>query len=476
MRLRLLLVTSTLCFWSQPQPAVAETIDCASGDVQCLIAAIHQANANPNKTTIRLAGGTYLLTTADNVAGSDGPNGLPSIVSPVRIEAGASGAIIERMVPTGEPGPALRIFYVGTAGQLTVDGVTIKGGRPGFPFDGGAILNIGGALTLVKAIFDGNRGESGSRGGAVANRQGTVKISDSTFVRNSAGGGGGISNDGGVVTISKTKFERNGSVFGGGLSTVEGGVVSISESRFIENAGEFGGGAVVANPGTETSIVRTTFTSNFSTRNETEGGSAIFVNANATVILRDSALIGTDLFPSNTVIALFNRGTVHVTNTTFAGDSPSPTAPCLGLAVVNAGTMTLLNSTLAPNTSDSTFCIEGVSVLEGRTGSATVLQNTILLHNSEDAQIQDCSGVITSLGNNLIGDPSGCTITLQLTDLVGDANLGTLTDDGSPGNPHLPLLQNSQAIDAANNAACPNKDQIGQTRKPRCDIGAVEFK
>ena len=51
-----------ICSLSQISTAVAETIDCGSGDVQCLIAAINQANANPNKTTIRLAGGTYLLT------------------------------------------------------------------------------------------------------------------------------------------------------------------------------------------------------------------------------------------------------------------------------------------------------------------------------------------------------------------------------------------------------------------------------
>ena len=80
-----------------------------------------------------------------------------------------------------------------------------------------------------------------------------------------------------------------------------------------------------------------------------------------------------------------------------------------------------------------------------------------------------------SLGTNLIGDPTGCTIVLQDSDLTGDPGLGEYTDDGTPGNGHVPLLPDSQAIDAGNDAACPPADQLGQPRVGRCDIGAIEF-
>ncbi len=80
-----------------------------------------------------------------------------------------------------------------------------------------------------------------------------------------------------------------------------------------------------------------------------------------------------------------------------------------------------------------------------------------------------------SLGNNVIGDPSPCNMSIQLTDRLGDAGLGNLVDDGTPGNAHFPLLPDSQAIDGANAAACPKKDQIGRPRTAHCDIGAVEF-
>jgi hypothetical protein len=39
--------------------------------------------------------------------------------------------------------------------------------------------------------------------------------------------------------------------------------------------------------------------------------------------------------------------------------------------------------------------------------------------------------------------------------LTGDAGLGPFTDDGTPGNGHFPLLKDSQAVDAGNDAFCP---------------------
>jgi hypothetical protein len=83
---------------------------------------------------------------------------------------------------------------------------------------------------------------------------------------------------------------------------------------------------------------------------------------------------------------------------------------------------------------------------------------------------------VNSLGTNLIGDPTGCAITLLPTDLTGDPGLGDFTDDGTPGNGHFPLLPGSPAIDAGNDAFCPPTDQLGQRRVGPCDIGAIEFK
>jgi hypothetical protein len=107
-----------------------------------------------------------------------------------------------------------------------------------------------------------------------------------------------------------------------------------------------------------------------------------------------------------------------------------------------------------------------------------LLTNTILARNTRPfgGKSSDCSGPVTSLGHNLIGDPTGCTITLEPTDLTGDPGLGTFTDNGTPGNGHLPLQRGNPALDAGNQACCPPTDQPGRRRIGPCDIGAMRFR
>ena len=121
----------------------------------------------------------------------------------------------------------------------------------------------------------------------------------------------------------------------------------------------------------------------------------------------------------------------------------------------NSGTATVLNSTIAGNAR---------GVTNGGTGTV-VLLNTLLAGNSFAGNNDDCGGPLASLGHNLIGDPTGCTITLQPSDLTGDPGLDTFTDDGTPGNGHFPLLATSRAIDAGNNATCFRTDQIGKSAR-----------
>jgi hypothetical protein len=118
-------------------------------------------------------------------------------------------------------------------------------------------------------------------------------------------------------------------------------------------------------------------------------------------------------------------------------------------------------------------------------GGTAVLLNTILARNTSfipnpEVGGPDCHGVVTSQGHNLIGDPTGCTITLQPSDLTGDPGLGSLVDDGIPGHAHLPLLAASRAINAGDHEVCAEDprlatDQLGNPRVGNCDIGAIEF-
>ena len=133
----------------------------------------------------------------------------------------------------------------------------------------------------------------------------------------------------------------------------------------------------------------------------------------------------------------------------------------------------------------------GSALLASASGATTILQNTLIARNVGQSPVDppgtrgpDCLGVVTSFGTNLIGDTTGCTIIRPpgVRDLTGDPGLGAFTENGRPGNGHVPLLPTSQAIDAGNDAFCPLRDQLGHRRvnipgvgASRCDIGAIEF-
>src|SRR4029450_6905141 len=91
-----------------PLPVWAKTFHCGAGDVACLIDAINAANANGEKNTIRLEAGTYTLTAVDNTIDglNGGPNGLPSITSPLTLRgAGPDTSLLERAASAPELAP-----------------------------------------------------------------------------------------------------------------------------------------------------------------------------------------------------------------------------------------------------------------------------------------------------------------------------------------------------------------------------------
>ena len=436
------------------QSAEAKTFDCDAGNVQCLVSAISQANAGPQgKTTIRLAGGTYTLTDVDN--DTDGPNGLPSIVSDVTITAGGGGATLTRLAGA----LPFRIFHVGASGRLTLQGVTITNpsGFAAFTGPASGLFNDGGVVTVADSSFvDNIMGDAG----ALYNDHGVVKVIDSTFSGNFGFGSAGVANDGGVVDILRTVFENNDGFGDGGMLSVDGDL-RIASSRFSGNHGHHG--AVVRVSGGTASIVQTTFAGN---QGDPSGG--ILVEDQGTVTVRDSAFVEN---AGTGGTAIFNNGGItSVINTTFAQNA---TAFFGDGAVLNViGTVTLINSTFAENISQGGIA----SAVASFSGATTRLQNTIVVHNG-DATFALCLGAVTSLGHNLIGD-SSCIVAPQQGDVIGqpDAGLDQLVDDGTPGNAHYLLVSDSPAIDAANNAVCPKKDQLGRPRAPRCDIGAIEFR
>ena len=267
-------------------------------------------------------------------------------------------------------------------------------------------------------------------GGGLFNRGGTVTITDSTLTNNVARFGGALYNDGGTVTLTHSILSGNIATTGGGLVN-DRGTVTLTRSTLANNVSVSVAGGIL-NSGT--------------------------------VTITDSVIVSNRGDPGPGGIR--NVGILTITNSTLSGNSGHVVGAIWNLF----GTVTILNSTISGNF--STFGSGGILNLAG----TVALQNTILALNSTGARFTgpDCNAV-TSLDNNLIGTTLNCTIILQQSDLTGDPGLASFTDDGRPGNGHYPLLPTSRAINAGNDAVCPERDQLGRERHHPCDIGAVEF-
>ncbi len=398
--------------------------------VRCLISAINAANATGKADTIKLEAGVYSLQAA---AGTniDGPNGLPSITTAITIVGkDPNKTIIERDPTLGVP--EFRIVHVGESGNLSLSDLTIKGGfLGGFSGDigvaGGPGVYNRGTTAITNSIIEENVSDRNA-GGGILNIGGTVIVANSIIADNlviEGGLGGGVANFAGMLTVTNSTIANNtADEAGGGGILNRGGFVTVRDSSIIGNeTGTFGFGGGIANDANGTMlIVNSTIGENVAGF----GGGGGINSEEGTIIIVNSTIAGN---VNKAAEEQFNVGGI--------------------VNIFSLGTIVLRNSIIAGNTGflDPEFPVPSAP---------------------------DCGGSITSLGNNLIGDPTNCNVNLLASDLTGDPGLGTFADDGTPGNGHFPLLANSQAINAGDDDFCPNRDQIGNKRKKPCDIGAVE--
>jgi hypothetical protein len=304
---------------------------------------------------------------------------------------------------------------------LSLEGVTVQRGSVGLGFGGPAILNRGGTISVQDSQIMNNNGE----GGAIVNFEGTLRlfrtiVSDNVNIHE-AGGifnlGGGIGN--GTAVIESSTIARNLADGSGGIENRGTMVVKNSSIIFNTSVGTGAGGGIENLFGGNLQIINSTIAKNIVSSAFREGGGGIAISS----------------------------GLVSITDTTIRENQ-----------VIDGS---------------------GGGILA--TGGATTVQNTIIAGNVIDgfgATGFDCFGAITSIGSNLFGDPSGCTVNLQPTDLTGDPGLGSLVgteQDALPGRTYYPVLARSPVIDKGNPDACPPTDQLGNPRIGVCDIGAIEF-
>ncbi|MEV7468759.1 hypothetical protein AB0O20_19960 [Streptomyces kronopolitis] len=181
-----------------PAPAHAQIPTSVLCSESALVGAITTANAKGGDSLALWPGCIYKITSAHYFS-DRGPVGLPAITTPIKL-SGISN-VIER-----DPGaPQFRVLQVegsanvpGTKGQLTAQGITVRGGSAVTPYPGGGISNLGGTVSLSLSDVSGNT--------AIA--------------------GGGLYNDNGVIVLSNTHVHHNSvPTTGGGIYLNSGSVL-----------------------------------------------------------------------------------------------------------------------------------------------------------------------------------------------------------------------------------------------------------
>ena len=284
-----------------PQPALATTwtvnitsdaVDISPGDGACdtngdlggeqcsLRAAVQEANHTnngPGPHVIEVPDGVYSLDIdgADEDAAATGDLDIlvdVSIVAVADIERAArsepcsvgtttpSGGIPGVHVGQHSLGSNDRHFHVLDGATLSIDGFCLDLGDP--EGHGGAILVENGSLDLSSSLVVNNTAEGGD-GGGVAGRDGsTVTITNSTIIGNRAivpggggredgpvGYGGGVSCDFCALSMTDVWVHGNEGDNGGGgvLVTVPAGQTATMDAVTVSgNIGELGGGVLFA--------------------------------------------------------------------------------------------------------------------------------------------------------------------------------------------------------------------------------------
>jgi hypothetical protein len=336
-------------------------------------------------------------------------------------------------------------------------------------------FNNSAALTMTGVLVTGNTAINGPTG-AIGNAGASAVILTNCTVMNNfsgtTGGGFGDENNLGTLTVSNSVFLNNTALGDGGAIQEGGPSTTITSSVIQGNSTNASGGGVFAN-GTTLTILDSTISNNTSGFTSAFpphfGGGGVEVQTTGT-----------------------GANASTITNTTIVGNSVLNNAGGNNGGGVDAsvnftGTLTLADDTITGNYADS----GGGVFWAGTVGSAIHVQNTVIATNKANVAGPDANnpaGTFTDNGGNLIGISgagSGNTGFNAATTQRGtvatplDPLLGPLQNNGGPTLTENPLA-GSPVINKGVNANIPagtTTDQRGFLRiiGGTVDIGAVEF-
>jgi hypothetical protein len=314
---------------------------------------------------------------------------------------------------------ANRVFNLNEGLNVTINGLTITHGRavggngnPGGTGGGGAILNVGSALSLANDVFSANvslGNSDGPKGGAIANfGSGSLTVTDSSFLDNRADG-----------RVKKGNFAEGGAIF----SSRDGPSATITRCTFLGNQAIGGDGGVLPTGG-------------FSVGDAS--GGALHVEGASSFTVTDSTFIGNQAIAGSGGSAPngSNQG-VYVVDTADGG----------AIAAHDGGTLVVSGSTFTNNQALGGANASGASIALGFVGSAEGGG----LHCQGPTTITNC----TLLGNQALGGSGNTAGSGSI--FVGGGYGGAIESDaffnnGVPLSISNSAFRGNQAVGGASNS------------------------
>ena len=323
--------------------------------------------AGPGNNIIQLPAGTYLLTRPEAYEESNetGDLNITSEVSligtgSVTIDAGGDGGILDRVIQNN------------VGGTLTLNNLTITGGRASSSDqDGGGIFNAG-LLSLINVIVNDNHagdGDPGGNGGGIFNYVNTTLNITNSIINNNRAGTSSAGPTGGS---------------GGGIFMNSGTSLSITNSSITNNiagAGDTGnggtGGGIFFNSTSETPITGSTISGNTAgSSSGSAGGVGGGIYAGTSLTLLNSTISGNTTGSTSSSSAapgygggIFTNASTLIRYTTIYNNHVGAgTYPAAGGGIYrNVGSITLGASIIAGNTTNSAGispdCFSAVDVI-----------------------------------------------------------------------------------------------------------------
>jgi CSLREA domain-containing protein len=304
-----------------------------------------------------------------------------------------------------------------------------------------------------------------------------ITIPAGHFVLSNTGPGSGAETNDLEITNSvtlrgagpaQTVIDANGTAFGFRVFEILAPAAVTITDMTITNAGltTTDAGAAEIAAGSSLTMSRVSISSHSAV-----GQNGAAFSNNGTLVVSDSLIADNETTAGGA--ALRNPGDATFTNVTFSANRAGASGGAI-LSSLGSSVLRMNNVTLTANVADADG--DGGGEAGAFTaGNVFEIRNTIVAGNSDlGGESPECTGTVTSLGHNVVGNAAGCSGFAGPGDVTGaDPTLAALADNGGPTPTHA-LVAGSPAIDAGG-PDCANSDQRGFPRAGTCDAGAYEL-